>query len=96
LISLSELPGAEIVQSGIADANAGHLSIAALLVAIGAPRLVAAGLEIPKNLTTVDNPNVKLYNEINKTSHDTYQEYNSLIRRLVSFEENLERSNNRK
>ncbi|HYI07491.1 MAG TPA: hypothetical protein VEK57_00345 [Thermoanaerobaculia bacterium] len=43
----TSLPGGELIREGLDDAAAGRLTIASLLVAIGAPRLRRAGLDVP-------------------------------------------------
>ena len=40
------LPGQDLVEQGLADLDAGHESVPALLVSIGAPRLRALGFQI--------------------------------------------------
>ncbi len=41
------LPGNDLIEAGVLDLRAGRETIAALLVAIGSPRLCRLGLEIP-------------------------------------------------
>ena len=53
------LPGADLIEAGLADLHAGCESIAALLVAIGSPRLRRLGLDIPDH--TPENPEHRLY-----------------------------------
>lgn len=43
----ADLPGADLVAAGIRDLRAGKLTIEALLVVVGAPRLTAAGIRNP-------------------------------------------------
>ena len=45
--ALSGLPGAELVEAGIADLERGVDSVEALLVSIGAPRLERLGFDVP-------------------------------------------------
>jgi hypothetical protein len=79
------LPGEDLIEAGIADLRAGRETVPALLVAIGAPRLRRIGLEIPKVLPT--NPQHRLYDLLVHDLQDgAYSRYNSLIRRLVSYE----------
>ena len=79
------LPGADLIESGLNDLRAGRQTVAALLVAIGAPRLRTLGLEIPDNLP--DNPEHRLYDLLAKDDSDSaHSRYNAFVRRLVSYE----------
>lgn len=78
-----DLPGADIVRDGLADLAAGRETIAALLVAIGAPRLRAI-VDVPAILP--DEPNLRLYRLLGASVPDPHSAYNAWIRRLVSFE----------
>ena len=85
------LPGADLVMSGIEALQRGEMTVEALLVSIGATRLRAAGLEIPQ-VALPDQPELALYKALGAMyPGDTHSRYNSLIRRLVSFERALER-----
>lgn len=84
LQSIEALPGGELVRAGIDDLERGAESIEALLVSIGAPRLRLAGLEIPSPLPS---PELRLYERLRQEDADAaHSRYNSLVRRLVSFE----------
>jgi hypothetical protein len=79
------LPGADFIEAGLADLQAGHETVAALLVAIGAPRLRRIGLQLPDNLP--QDPEHRLYNLLAQDDSDSaHSRYNALIRRLVSYE----------
>lgn len=82
---LDHLPGNDLVRRGIDDLAAGEESVEALLVAIGEPRLLQIGIELPPH--AFENPEHRLYlllaGEDPNTAHSRY---NALIRRLVSFE----------
>ncbi len=87
-----DLPGAELVAAGIEDLRRGELTVEALLVAVGAPRLRAAGLSVPEAPGWPAQPEHALYEAIGRSGVDnSHARYNSLIRRLVSFERALER-----
>lgn len=87
-----ELPGAELVARGIEDLQRGKLTVEALLLAVGAPRLRAAGLPVPEASEWPPEPEHALYEAIGRSGvEDSHAHYNSLIRRLVSFERALER-----
>jgi hypothetical protein len=63
-------------------------TIAALLVAIGAPKLRFPGLQVPESLPS--NPEHRLYDLLSATDPDAaHSKYNALIRKLVSFERAL-------
>src|SRR3989442_8625696 len=46
-MSMEALPGGDLIREGLDDLAAGRESLAALLVAVGAPRLRRLGLQIP-------------------------------------------------
>ena len=79
------LPGEDLIEEGVKDLREQRESIAALLVAIGAPRLRHLGIELPDTLP--DNPEHRLYDLLAKDDSDSaHSRYNALIRRLVSYE----------
>jgi hypothetical protein len=82
--SLESLPGANLVERGMADLAAGRESAEALLVSIGAPRLRTIGIDPPGPIA---EPEHKLYLLLAREQGDAaHSAYNALIRRLVSFE----------
>src|SRR3954467_4424796 len=77
-------PGADLVESGLADLRAGRETVAALLVSSGAPRLSHLGFDVP---TPIATPEHRLYSVLAGQFGDAaHSRYNSLVRRLVSFE----------
>jgi hypothetical protein len=79
------LPGDDLIEAGLRDLNAGRETIESLLVAIGAPRLKRIGLTLPHSLP--DNPEHRLYDLLAQHDQDSaHSRYNSLIRKLVSYE----------
>lgn len=81
---LETLPGAGLVERGVADLGAGRGTAEALLVSIGAPRLRSIGVELS---TPIKSPEHKLYLLLAEEKGDgAHSAYNALIRRLVSFE----------
>jgi hypothetical protein len=79
------LPGEDLIEAGLQDLKDGRETIAALLVAIGSPRLRRLGLEIPDSLPT--NPGHRLYDLLARTGEDSaHSRYNAFIRKLVSYE----------
>jgi hypothetical protein len=84
LADLEMLPGADLVQRGVADLDAGRESAESLLVSIGAPRLRSVGIELSSPILS---PEHKLYGVLAREKGDgAHSAYNALIRRLVSFE----------
>ena len=78
------LPGEELVRAGLADLQRGRESAEALLVSVGAPRLLAIGLRVP---TPFADPEHRLYALLAAEDPDSaHSRYNALIRRLLSFE----------
>lgn len=87
-----DLPGAELIAPGIAALRRGELTIAALLVSVGAHRLRAAGLEVPRAPALSGSPELALYAALAAESdRDVHSRYNALIRRLVRFERAMDR-----
>jgi len=82
---MDTLPGSDLIASGIDDLQSQRETVAALLVAIGAPKLRSLGLEVPQDLPS--NPEHRLYDLLSATESDSaHSKYNALIRKLVSFE----------
>jgi len=89
-MTFAGLPGAELVEAGLRDLEAGHATVESLLVAIGAPRLRRAGVAVPP---VVDQPEHRLYSMLAAEYGDAaHSQYNALIGRLVSFERALEQA----
>jgi len=87
---LTDLPGGDLVAAGIADLRAGRETAAALLVALGAPRLARAGVAVPAGPA---DPERRLYELLARDDEDAaHSRYNALVRRLVSFERAAERA----
>ena len=87
---MDSLPGNDLIEVGVEDLLHQRQTIAALLVAIGAPKLRSLGLEVPENLPS--NPEHRLYDLLSENEPDSaHSKYNALIRRLVSFERALAR-----
>ncbi len=78
-------PGEELISQGLQDLSEQKETIPALLVSIGAPRLLRLGIPVPKN--TFPLPELRLYKMLRDIYADAaHSKYNALIRRLVSFE----------
>lgn len=89
------LPGAELITQGIDDLGCGKLSESALLVLIAEPRLSRLGIH-PKNRPAISGSyEHALYELLEKRlGAGAHAHFNSLIRRIVSFERALEREQN--
>lgn len=87
------LPGAGLIEQGLADLRAGRMTEPALLVAIGEPRLRALGIAFPQARPAVKfPPEHALYDLLAETSGaDAHSRYNALLRRMNSFAHALER-----
>lgn len=82
---MTSLPGNDLIVAGVEDLRNQKQTIAALLVAIGAPKLRSLGFELPDDLPTT--PEHRLYDLLAATEPDSaHSRYNALIRRLVSYE----------
>jgi hypothetical protein len=79
-----QLPGSDLVETGLADLERGVESVESLLVSIGAPRLRRLGFDIA---SPFPSPEHRLYERLARDDPDAaHSRYNALIRRLVSFE----------
>ena len=79
------LPGSDLIEVGLNDLLEQRETIAALVVAIGAPRLRRLGIVVPNILQS--DPEHRLYDILAQDDPDSaHSRYNALIRRLVSFE----------
>lgn len=86
-VPMAALPGGELVEQGVADLRSGAVTVEALLVSIGRPRLVELGLDVPRS---IDDPEHGLYALLAADDPDAaHGRYNALVRRLVSFERAL-------
>ncbi len=79
-----QLPGADLVEQGIADLREHRETQEALLVSIGWPRLRMLGIDVPE---PVAKPEHRLYELLARENADAaHGRYNALVRRLTSFE----------
>jgi hypothetical protein len=90
LDQLAGLPDEQLVRKGLVDLEAGEVTVKACLVSIASPRLRERGL-LPMQTALVPEAELTLYGLLGKTEEDPYGRYNSLLRRLVSFEHALDR-----
>jgi hypothetical protein len=88
-VGYETLPGGDLIEKGLCDLAAGKETEESLLVSIGAARLKAAGIPVPK--ATFADPERRLYERLAREDEDSaHSRYNALIRRLVSFEDAAE------
>lgn len=80
-----DLPGADLVESGLSDLQAGRETAASLLVASFSSRLRRLGFAVPD--TDIPDPELRLYRLLERTRPNPHHFYNALRRRLVSFAE---------
>ncbi len=91
-MNLNELPGSDLILSGIDDLHNGETNtVGSLLVAIAATRLTEAGLNIPKGCLAPE-PELTLYDLLLLERDDAYSYYNALLSSLNSFCNALELS----
>jgi hypothetical protein len=88
---LPMLPGEELVRQGLTDLAAEQISDCALLVLIAGPRLRRLGFEIAEPHFPKPYEHA-LYTRLEeRLGRGAHSYYNSLIRRIVSYERALER-----
>lgn len=81
------MPGAELVLPGIADLAAGRVTIGSCLASIAAPILARSGLTDGVAASGfIPEPERELYRLLQQEGGNPFGRYNSLLRRLVSFE----------
>jgi hypothetical protein len=81
---MEALPGADLVSQGIGDLEHGRDTAAAALVRMAAPRLRAAGIDVPTG--PKGNPGHRLYELLAQEDRaSAHSRYNALVRRMVSF-----------
>lgn len=87
----ADLPGAELVERGLADLDAGRETPVAALVSMAAPRLRDLGVEVPR--TIGGRPSHKLYDLLcEEDPGSAHSRYNALVGRIVSFARAAERA----
>jgi hypothetical protein len=89
--SNARLPGEDLVEQGLADLAQDTISDAALLVLIAAPRLRRLGMEIPIRHFSEPCEHLLYARLEQRLGTDAHSQYNSLIRRIVSYARARER-----
>lgn len=88
------LPGADLVERGIADLGAGRESDAALLIAMAAPRLRRIGIDVPA--APPGRPAHLLYDRlVERDPRGAHSEYNALVGRMASYAHAAEHARSR-
>ncbi len=83
-MDIAGLPGAALVEQGLADLARNEETVPSLLVSIGFPRLRLLGLDVP---TPIPDAEERLYRLLARDGPDSaHGRYNALVRTLVSFE----------
>ncbi len=78
------MPFGDVIERGLSDLEAHRETEAAFLVSIGAARLGRLGFDVSAPFT---EPELRLYAKLAEQGTDSaHGRYNSLVRRLVSFE----------
>lgn len=83
-MSDADLPGAELIETGLADLSNRMETVESLLVSMAAPRLRTLGFAVPVPFADAE---LRLYHRL-AGQHGTaaHSRYNALVRRLVSFQ----------
>ncbi len=85
------LPGEELVKQGMADLSQNLLTDLSLLVLVAGPRLRRLGISVPDSAFSRPYEH-QLYARLEqRLGTAAHSHYNSLIRRIVSYEHALER-----
>jgi hypothetical protein len=79
----SDLPGHELVETGLADLAAGRETVEALLVAMAEPRLRSLGIDVPP--CAGEGASHRLYALLAESGAGAHSRYNALVARVVSF-----------
>lgn len=88
------LPGADLVERGIADLAAGRESDAALLAAMAAPRLRRLGIYVPA--APPGRPAHRLYDRLaERDARTAHSQYNALVGRMASYAHAAEHARSR-
>ena len=80
----ADLPGAELIATGLADLGNRTETDEPLLVSMAAPRLRTLGFDVPAPFA---DPELRLYRRLAaRHGAAAHSQYNALVRRLVSFQ----------
>lgn len=94
MTAFTDFPGGELIERGLADYASGQITTESCLLAVAWGRLQRNGLPLPaRSPERFPEPELQLYELLRREGGDAYSRYNSLLRRLISFEQSLERQN---
>ena len=85
------LPGEDLVKQGLSDLEGDEVSDFSLLVLIAAPRLKRLGIKIPDRQAAGPYEHQLYARLAERCGAGAHSQYNSLIRRVVSYARALER-----
>ncbi|WP_395747020.1 hypothetical protein [Prosthecobacter sp.] len=92
MITLDQLPGEDLIRRGLADYSEGRITPESCLLAVGWSRLQRSGLPMPvSSPARFPEPEMQLYALLCAEKGDAYSRYNALVRRLISFEQAMEK-----
>lgn len=89
-VTTDQLPGADLIDQGLADFKSRLITVESLLVSIASPRLRACGLLNCRDSDIPADAELQLYRLLSLSPGEPYPRYNSLLRQLISFEHALD------
>lgn len=90
MTAFTDFPGAELIELGLADYAVGSVTPESCLLAVAWGRLQRNGLPLPaRTPERFPEPELQLYELLQREGGDAYARYNALLRRLISFEQSL-------
>lgn len=84
-MAVSNLPGAELIEVGLADLMAGAVTRESLLVSIAAPGLRHVGLAIGEAIPDAELKLYALLSREGEAGGGAHSQYNALLKRVASF-----------
>jgi hypothetical protein len=82
---MSDLPGSEIVEPGLADLRAGRDTPHSYAVLMASERLRAAGIEVPAAGPGPPASHMLYESLAADDARNAHSRYNAIVRRIVSF-----------
>ena len=90
MTAFTDFPGAELIERGLADYAVGSVTPESCLLAVAWGRLQRNGLLLPaRTPERFPEPELQLYELLQREGGDAYARYNALLRRLIRFEQSL-------
>lgn len=85
----ADLPGSELIRTGLSDLHDGRVTESSLLVEVAASRLRPLGIEIdglPVRAADAESPEHRLYSMLSdRLGSDAHSRYKALLARVASF-----------